>query len=130
MSECIATTYSRNPAGYGKLKVKGKDVMHHRLTYCQHHGIELESIVGKVVMHTCDNRACVNPAHLVLGTNKDNTADMDAKGRRVSKARRLTDEQIEEIRRAGVANQRDTAKLYGVDHTIIGRVINRKGAYK
>jgi hypothetical protein len=43
---------------------------------------------GTVVMHTCDNRLCCNPAHLRLGTQADNVRDMDAKGRRVAVFRR------------------------------------------
>lgn len=36
---------------------------------------------GMVVMHRCDNRVCCNPAHLTLGTHRDNTQDAIAKGR-------------------------------------------------
>ena len=39
---------------------------------------------GRVVMHTCDNPACCNPEHLMLGTVNDNVQDMVKKGRNVA----------------------------------------------
>jgi hypothetical protein len=67
--------------GYGVLKRNNKAVRAHRWSYCQHKNLALSEIAGLVVMHSCDNRICVNPLHLVLGTHKTNCADKVAKGR-------------------------------------------------
>lgn len=50
----------------------------HRFSYLLHIG---EINEGKVIMHTCDNRRCVNPTHLVQGTQRENLIDCTKKGR-------------------------------------------------
>ncbi len=69
--------------GYGRFKIHGVLYSPHRIAYQIANGPipKCDGYHGHVVMHTCDNRACCNPAHLLLGTQKDNVADMDAKGR-------------------------------------------------
>lgn len=47
---------------------------------------------GLCVLHKCDNGCCVRPDHMFLGTKKDNTADRDAKGRRIRSLRESRDE--------------------------------------
>jgi len=63
---------------YGTLKVKGRMLRANRVAYELEHG---PIPGGLVVRHTCDNPACVNPSHLILGTPKQNTADMLLRGR-------------------------------------------------
>lgn len=64
--------------GYGRICHKGVDRKAHRLSYEIHKG---EIPKGMGVLHRCDTPACVNPDHLFVGTQKDNTADMIRKGR-------------------------------------------------
>jgi hypothetical protein len=65
--------------GYGAIRRGGKVWRVHRWVMAQVHGEQ--AIQGKVVMHLCDNPPCFRLDHLAIGTQADNMADRNAKGR-------------------------------------------------
>lgn len=76
---CIEMTGYRY-GGYGHIILAGRSLLGHRVAWALANGREIP--LGQCVCHRCDNPACINPNHLWLGTSVQNTADMDAKGRR------------------------------------------------
>lgn len=67
--------------GYGYVKVRGKNIAAHRRAWELANGPIPE---GMMVCHRCDNRLCVNPEHLYLGTASHNARDMTIRNRRKS----------------------------------------------
>ena len=115
------------PDGYGSLlSGDGRTLRAHRAAWEVAHGEAPPA--DMCVCHSCDNRRCVNPAHLWLGTRSDNNRDRMEKGR--SRARRkLTFEDAEKIRaryQGGGESYRSLAGEYGVSQVAIQRII--KGA--
>ena len=82
--ECWLWTGCLNRGGYGRLRVLGQgEVRAHQFSFVDS-GRELPKGSHKhdfCVLHSCDVRRCVNPDHLFLGTQLDNIADRDRKGR-------------------------------------------------
>jgi len=119
-----------NDSGYGIVSLGGRNLRAHRVSWELKNKKQIPD--GKCVLHRCDNRPCVNPDHLFLGTRADNVSDMDDKGRRKSGIgngsgqAKLSEADISEIWKATFRGEtnREIAGKYGVSHTSIWQVLN------
>jgi hypothetical protein len=121
-SGCHEWTGRLQPNGYGQIRANGKTSYAHRVAW------ELANKPipeGAYVLHDCDNRRCVNPEHLRLGTFQDNMDDMTAKKRHAHGERnghaRLSEQAVRDIR-ASEALQADLAARYGVSQSLVSMI--------
>jgi hypothetical protein len=128
---CWNWTASISKNGYGSFKLFGKAQTTSRVAYWIGHGTPAGEMM---VLHTCDNRACCNPAHLYLGDVKQNTRDMMERGRHRSGPvkgeqngnAKLSEADVLEIKRqiaAGDKNQA-IADRFGATHQMISKIRN------
>lgn len=115
--------------GYGYLGVDRHLRRANRLSWKLHFGDIPDHLC---VLHSCDNRRCVNPAHLFLGTPADNAADMVRKGRSMKGTRnhkaKLTPEKVGQLRAdwaTGKYLQRELGAKYGITQAQAGNIIRQ-----
>ena len=124
-----AVMWSPSGADYGAFGLHGKARRAHRVAWLLTHGSDPGAMD---VLHSCDTPLCVNPAHLSLGTHKDNMDDMNAKGRNgstgeKSKWAKLTEDDVRRIRALkGIKKQREIADEYGLHLTYVSQIWCRK----
>ncbi len=121
-----ALTNNKKGLGYGRINLKGSYHLAHRISYRMKHGAIPN---GLCICHTCDNRLCVRPSHLFIGTHKDNMIDCCTKGRIANGSRsatsKLTETQVKAIQK-DTRLHKEIAKDYGVDNSIISKIKTRK----
>lgn len=129
--ECWNWRGGVNYAGYGIFNIAGKHRTNHQY---RAHRLAYELLIGPipegiVCCHTCDNRKCVNPAHIFLGTREDNQKDMSKKGRAAwgtrSPTARLTPRDVLEILKRAQAGESQgvIAQDYPVGRGMIGNIV-------
>lgn len=128
---CWLWTASKDNHGYGQIWVRG-------IGPVKAYRVAFELYIGQIpggihVCHKCDNRACVNPDHLFLGTPADNVHDMIRKGRdrkrgllgNSNSQAKLNESQVVAIRTLlahGDATQSEIGKMYGVTQSQVSLI--------
>lgn len=135
------TGHPNKKSGYGQLAIGGVHYLAHRLAYELERGPIPD---GLQVRHCCDVRLCCNPAHLLLGTHKDNMDDRAARGRTATGERTLARKNPERLARGekhgmtsltagdvlairgSTLSQTALARKYGITQAAISSIILRR----
>lgn len=117
--------------GYGLFRVGQKNIKAHRFVWIMENGQIPDNLC---VLHHCDNKKCVNPSHLFLGTFADNNADKCAKGRQSrlqgiqNSMAKLTSQEVQTIRilyEKGKITHKKLGINFGVARSTITAVLNQ-----
>jgi hypothetical protein len=117
---CWEWTGTLTRDGYGMFHVEGKRYRAHRYIF---------GSTSNLIRHTCDNRKCVNTAHLIVGSNKDNSQDMvlrnrQAKGIKAGNSK-LSETDVLAIR-ASLELASKVAKFYGIHEDTVRQIRARR----
>lgn len=130
-SGCWLWNAGKDKDGYGKVKRNGRSIRAHRMMYESHRGPIPD---GKLVLHSCDTPACVNPDHLSIGDHQENHSQRGMRGRtakgEASGRSKYSDALIEQIRAERIKEGTSTLKLsrkYGVSVTHVKRIVKGAG---
>lgn len=120
---------NRNPNkdGYYNIARHGRAYKAHRYLYEKITGHSLKDV--QVLMHVCDNRRCVNPAHMREGNHTENNKDMVSKRRNnfgVKNGLAKVNEQIVQNIRKEKGSFTSIGKKYGIDHATVAAIIRRE----
>ena len=128
---CWEWTGSHDSCGYGQIKIRRirpSALGSHRVSYLHYNGDIPEEFC---VCHKCDNPKCVNPEHLFVGTNLDNTRDMINKGRdrsgdhkgEANAYSKLKEKDVLEIVNSlSTMNNKQIAEIYDTTHANISLI--------
>jgi DNA-binding XRE family transcriptional regulator len=130
-SGCWEWTGFIGKKGYGQQRFGDRKIYVHRYSFELHNGPIKD---GLFVCHKCDNRKCVNPDHLFLGTMQDNVNDCIAKnrlarGENKPLSSKLNNDKVRQIRslfNTGKYFHKDLADKFGVSRTTITLIVNNK----
>lgn len=137
LKNCLIWTGALSNKGYGQIRVggrKGRLLLAHRMAYELTYGPIPK---GLCCLHRCDNPRCCEPTHLWLGTKRDNTHDMMAKGRAKltmphhilrgeERSKKLTEAKVRKILASKGLLQRKIAERYGISTATVSDIQCRR----
>lgn len=130
--KCWVWSGSIMMSGYGRININNKHYYAHRLSFEIHNGAVPK---GLYVCHKCDNKKCIRPSHLFLGTPLDNMIDKTKKGRQAHNVgefaggAKLTNKDVEEIKSSyqrRIITQEMLSKKFKVSRRHIGNILQAK----
>jgi hypothetical protein len=125
-NNCWPWRYGQNHDGYGEFRRNTTNELAHRIAYELSRG---DIPADSVVRHSCDNRLCCNPAHLLIGSHADNVADRVHRNRSAkgsTNGRAVLDEEAVSHIRESRLSKRALAAHYDVDERTIDKIQKRE----